>query len=493
MGEEQKNSRHLLVLAATAVTLGLAAALARGWELGVRGEWVWRHNRLPTLLAPALAAGLLLVIVVAVACRPGRWNEMRPAWRVGLLALLVLLALALQWGLLTAAGSPLVSWVAPGWIVASPNATTYFSVSFEVVEVRDWLASYPEHMGALPHHARTHPPGFVLFFLLVRRLCAALTSHPAPVLEAIADGYNRTFGTLFSPADAAAAMVSAALIAFAGALSLIPLYLLARGLVGAEGAVCGVGLMAGMPGLLLLGASPDQLILALAITTLWLCYSAWRRGSVVRAFLAGITVAVGLLFSLSFAVAGAWLLAWVAIGVLGSRDRSAAARRALVGAAIALAGFVLFHLALYLICGYRPLAVAQQAFLAHREITTTASPRTYWKWLLMNPIEAAVFAGLPLVLTALWSARALRREPEWARLRPFLAAWLTVVALLDLSGTVRGEVGRIWLFLFWPVPLTAGTWLAGRERASWLIAALALLQVTQVILMREYLTIYSIL
>src|SRR4029077_14509476 len=30
-------------------------------------------------------------------------------------------------------------------------------------------------------------------------------------------------------------------------------------------------------------------------------------------------------------------------------------------------------------------------------------PRTYWKWLLVNPVEFAVAAGVPLAVLAMWS------------------------------------------------------------------------------------------
>jgi len=493
VSKQHFNSTRWLMLAATAATLLLAVALATGWQVGVSGEWVWRNNTLRTVLWPALVVGILLVVMTGVAGKPGRWTRLQPASRAIMLALFVLLVLALQWTLLTAVASPSLSWVAPGWIIASPNATTYFSASFEVRDARRWLASYPELMSSLPYHARTHPPGFMLFFLLVRRFTAAAIPRPPALLAAIAEGYNQTFGTLFSPADAAAAIIGAAAVALLGALSLLPLYALGRTLVGAKEAILGVALMSGMPGLLLLAASPDQIILLLAVLVLWLCYSAWRRNSPLHAFLAGVAAGVGLFFSLGFAVVGIWLLLWALLGLLGSGDRRMAARRALGAGVIALAGFALFHLVLYLACGYRPIAVAQQAFLAHRDITTSAFPRTYWKWLLMNPLEIAIFAGLPLVLTALWSARSLHAHPTFFRLRPFLIAWLLTLALLDLSGTVRGEVGRIWLFLLWPAPLAAAAWLALSRQRRWILVMLVLLQLAQALVMRTHITIYSIL
>ncbi|UCC67829.1 MAG: hypothetical protein JSV79_12050 [Armatimonadota bacterium] len=493
MPDTTDKSATRLVLVAGAATVGLGVALSGGWEPGIPGEWVWEHNALGAYLLPALVAALLLVPVGAVLCRSERWSRMPALGRGVSLAALVLLVLALQWALLTAVGPPSVSWSAPGWIIASPNATTYFSASLDVRDVKTWIAEYPQHMSKLPHHAQTHPPGFVLLFVLLRRAAAAMAPGEQPVFAALAESYNETFGLGLTPTDAVAAVAGAAIIALAGALSLIPLYLLGRELVGAKGAVCAVGLAAGMPGLLLLGASGDQIILLLAVLTAWLCYSGWRRQSVVGALLAGLTAAVGLFLSLGFAVVAAWLAVWVVLGALRSENPRAAFRRAVISGATALVGFAILYLLLYSLLGYRPLAVAQQAFAAHRDVTTVAVARSYWKWLLMNPLEAAMFTGFPLVIAALWSRPTLSRDAASARLRSFLAAWLIVLVVLNLSGAVRGEVGRIWLFLFWPAALAAGAWLASRPRLAAAAPVLVLLQVSQVFLMRGYLTIYSIL
>ncbi len=493
MAQKPDKSASHLVLAAGAATVALAAALSRGWEPGIPGEWVWDHNPLAAYLIPALIAGLLLVGLVALLCRAERWRRTRPVGRAAWLAALVLVVLALQWTLLTAAGPPSVSWGAPGWIIASPNATTYFAASLGVRDVREWVAAYPEHMAELPYHAQTHPPGFVLLFLIVRKAAAAIVPHPGAVWGEFAAAINLKFAFELTPSDAVAAVGGALVLSLAGALSLIPLYFLGRDLAGENAAVCSTALMAGMPGLLLLGASGDQIILALALLTLWLCYGAWKQGGVVRPVLGGIAAGLGLFFSLGFAVIGAWLVVWLVLGLLRCGDRGSAARRALIGGGAAALGFVVVHLLLWWLLGYRPFAVAQQALAAHRDVTAIAAGRTYWTWVLMNPVEVALFAGLPLVIAAAWSVRAIARDPSLARLRAFLAAGLIVLVLLNLSGTVRGEVGRIWLFLFWPAALAAGAWLSSRPRLAAAAPLLVVLLVVQTLLMRGYLTMYSIL
>lgn len=73
-------------------------------------------------------------------------------------------------------------------------------------------------------------------------------------------------------------------------------------------------------------------------------------------------------------------------------------------------------------------------------------PRTYWKWLLVNPLELCLAAGLPLVLLALTSLRVVWKTPRAAAAGPF---WMSLFtwALLWLTGKNMGEAARLWIFL----------------------------------------------
>jgi len=501
MAQPTNNPSRALLLAAALLTAATCGALAYRVPFGIPGQWVWRQNQLALQLAPAGWAAFALILLVWFVSRPDWWENQRPPARAAMLFLLILVAFGLQVGLLNATGLP---WVTPGAVIASPVATTYYSVALDVRDPVTWIASYADQMRALPYHARTHPPGFVLLFIALRRICEAAFPHPPQILTTIAESY-RVFGIGPTPTDAAAAIAGAFLFALIGALSLWPFYLLARRFMSADAALCAVLLMAAMPALLLFGASSDEVVLTLTILVIYLSYLAYqchserseesRRSSpLILSALAGLglVLAIALFFTLGVLILIAWLALWVIIGVARSADRGAAVRRALASIAAAAVGFLAFYLVLYLALGYHPIAVAREGLFAHRGVTTVEAARSYWAWLIMDPVELIVFAGLPLVAAAFWSWRGIARDPESARLRAFLLAWFIAVVLLDLSGTVRGEVGRIWLFLLWPAALAAGPRLASLPRRSFVISVLIALQVWQAILMRGYLTLYDV-
>ncbi len=485
--ETQGKSSSTLILVAGLATAAFAAALSRGWQPGIPGEWVWRSNKLPAHLLGALAIGLALVLMTAALCRQGVWQRLARAHRALAFLLLIALVVGLQIALLNAVGIP---WVSPGAAIISPAATTYFGVSLGVQSPGDWLAHYHELLPTLPYHAATHPPGFVLFFWGMRKLVALPPVLPSQVLDVLVK-LGDTLGLSITRSDALAAVASALLISLIGALGLIPLYLLARSLAGPHAAICATCLAATMPGLLLLGASPDLIVMTLAIGALYRGCQGYG-GSWLFAIAAGLLIAVGMFLSLAFGLVAVLACLWGAFAIERSPERSAAIRGVLRTAAIASAALAAAYVALYLTTGYRPVAAAIEALSSHRAVTTVEAARTYWKWALMNPVECAIFAGIPAVVAACWAVPSLRRSPN-PGLSSLLAAWLVLFALIDLSGTVRGETGRIWLFLLWPVALSAGAAVSRRRDAGRVTALLVFMQVAQALLMKGYLTIYSIL
>lgn len=127
---------------------------------------------------------------------------------------------------------------------------------------------------------------------------------------------------------------------------------------------------------------------------------------------------------------------------------------AVVGVATGVAGLVAFGLPALL--GHQPLRALLTALSIHRELYT--APRSYTLWLLFNPLDLAIFLGVPVALGGLFAlVRSARRRGSRAGVGPLdrfrwaVFAGLTVLLLL---GVTRGEVGRLWIPLM-PLLLVA--------------------------------------
>jgi hypothetical protein len=172
------------------------------------------------------------------------------------------------------------------------------------------------------------------------------------------------------------------------------------------------------------------------------------------AAVAGLIAAAAMFVSLSalalVALGGIFLLLRATRQVGQSGDSSWSDTRSAAVPLLAFGAGVLAGLGGWYALGVDAAAVFSQGLGAHSSITGRASWRSYEVWVWMNLVEFAVFAGLPLVALAGASVPrivATLRELSSSALPAYLgAAALIGLVMLDLSGTVKGETGRLWLF-----------------------------------------------
>jgi hypothetical protein len=143
------------------------------------------------------------------------------------------------------------------------------------------------------------------------------------------------------------------------------------------------------------------------------------------------------------------------------------------------AAAVSLWLVTWLLWGVPPWAIARVGLQQHYNLVTNL--RRYDWWVIWNLIDLLLFAGWPLMLGFLGSiilaVHAWRRNKVTA-VDILAVCLLFLIILLDISGSARGEVGRIWLFF---IPLltfpAAHFWSASLpgKRHAWIIVALQLL------------------
>jgi hypothetical protein len=474
------------LIAAAAVTLAALAAVVFDFPPGLRGpapyppEWQWerRAEPAPGPWWPALACAAALVGLVAAT---GRATAARREG--GARALLAAGTLA-GFGL----GVALVA-VEPGGALQtfarralSRTITSYLTVA-SADDARDPLAFLRGHADALPRyhkqakHAATHPPGPVLFY---RGLIAIADAAPLAARATLRAARMRE-----EPArpDApglsarAAAVWGPLLIVLAAALTAWPVAALGRALGLDEAGAARAGLLwLLLPGPLLQSPQFDQALgLPVVLAALATAAAARRSGprGIALAAGAGLLGALALFFSYGMAVPLAISCAAALVALAPTWPR--AATLALAAAATAVLAFASTAL-----LGHAPLRAALVALGIHREAYTT--PRSYALWLAFNPVDLFVFFGPPVAVLV---AFAWARRGNGAAQR-FSLATGAGLGLLLLSGTLRGEAGRILIPLMpalllaalAPAPPTArGSALLAALLAAWTLALRALWEV----------------
>ena len=248
------------------------------------------------------------------------------------------------------------------------------------------------------------------------------------------------------------------MLAFAGALACVPLAYAAEALGATPMAASRIGILWCLcPALANFSPYLDQ-ALALPMTcalALLLAATVRSRPLALTAPAAGAMMAAASLVSYG-SVGMLAVTALVVTAAAGNRLGRALAAIAIAGAAAAVL------LALCRAVGFDYVSSAIAALTLHRVQFT--EHRSYSIWLGFNLIDFAVFAGLPVIACGVLSSIAGLARRGWrddTALRALIALFGGLL-LLDATGTVRGEVGRLWLPL---MPMFYLGLLGARERA----------------------------
>jgi hypothetical protein len=150
--------------------------------------------------------------------------------------------------------------------------------------------------------------------------------------------------------------------------------------------------------------------------------------------------------------------------------------------------FVIVSLLPRLFFGYHTWQVWRTSFSQHAGFSTLFS-RSYLPWVLFNPVDYALFTGVPVFLLLI--AATFQDARRWLRGRPrpapALLPWalLLVLTALNFSGKNLGEVGRLWMFLM-PFGALAGAPCLVRldARRGWPAAVVVLLMLAQLVTFR---------
>ena len=391
----------------------------------------------------------------------------------------------------------------------SDVATQYLGTAYEIGDAREFSRTYAQtrqspSSRALAHVA-THPPGATLWFYGARHfvegvpglndnlnsLAVRLTGQDeAPLYGSL----NQLRATASRSADVPAprplprgaigvALFCAILMGLSLVAALPAVYGLAASGPNENGQAEARGLLASALWVL----APSLNLYAFSLDALVACGGAWTLFFASRALTTrkrrwALATGLGLAGTtmLSFGALALGLVLIIA-AVVAKIER----RTFFKIAGFALAAFVLALIAAAMWGGFNPIEVAFKATAAHR--FATLSVRSLWPWIVLNLLIWAVFCGWPLVVCLFGAAMGrkeliirsgTRKEAErtdivWA----FALGTILTLVLLSVSGNVRGEVERLWLFLL--APLSACV-LVGRGKTA---VTLVVLQATQTLVM----------
>lgn len=483
-----------------AVTVGAALTIAacllvffRLLPLGIPGQWQWPYWHPGTTVTPSpltvVIAGLLgalaFMVLRATGRRPlRRWESLAALACVFVLHAALLLALLPQ--VAPQGMPPLPPGVRMGQLVASPGSFAYYGAALNASDAASLLADHEQTMAdpSTPERIRTHPPGPPLVFLGVLWLLDSIPYSATRALEAVLRLGRFTGIALpaavegpltlgLSPHEALGAVVCGYVTALLGALAVIGVFLLANEVGGWRVGFATACVYAVTPSANVFVPAVDPWITGLTALCLWLTVVAARKRSFWVAAAAGAVFWLAL--QISFGAIALLVLCGLTILLLIQPPGDGPGGRFLwprIRLSVALFGvFVGVAVGLCLLAwgltSYNAFHAFRLSRMAHAEITAR---RDYWPWLVMNLLDFLLAFGVCAAVCLIAAARVVfadlaasfGRTATKAGPAVFLVALATLL-LLDVSGTVRGEVARIWQFLIPPLLIAPLAWL---ERAS---------------------------
>jgi methylthioxylose transferase len=429
--------------------------------LGIPGEWEWPRidTALPafiTLFVPLLCALGYFGFVWAGARRIEHCRAReRITWLVGLTAL------GFVWLSVVQEAAPEgYQFSKSAWVLYYRGSSGYYSEArADRRPLGEFLADYERRMkeGDVLHLG-THPPGLIVFFRGLLSLCADRPSLVKAIRATESNSASAAFDEIqkheqlselpLHPAGRATLWLAALLAQGLAAATVVPLFGLLCLEVGRRASWLAVSFWPTVPAVAIFLPKSDAAFAGLAALLLWLSQSGWRSGSIWRCGVAGLTLFLVLNLSLAFLpiamiaalAAGLWF--WWSFAPC---ERAIQIRKrigALGGAAL---GFALSVVALWIAAGIN-LPGVWLVNLENHAGFYAAYPRTWWKWLIANPIELSVAAGVPLVVLAVIGARTRWFSGRLADRGPLMAVTITW-GLLWISGKNMGEAARLWILL----------------------------------------------
>ena len=462
----------ILSVIVTAVVLMLPVV-----PLGVPGEWTWQRNRVlgdfvaaADRILPALIGGAVLYgVAVRGALRIARARLSQTCFAY------LLLILASWFWLDRVQQTAHVEHreTKPYWVLFDPSSAGYFhEAAFRITSTSGFLRGYEDRMkeGEVLH-VGTHPPGLFLLSKACLNVC-----NWSPTLVSLLNGMeddrvrrafrtiesNTRFGPRLKSNELAALHLLSAISSVAVCLTIIPLAVLGRHLFGATTAWRLCCLWPTLPCLAVFLPKSDLLFPLMCTSVLALSVLAtdrWKR--FVLAVPAGMVLWCGMMFSLAHLPVIAVLAAFIAIRAWQTQGATLTRGLCVIGTVILTVCAISILWSSFAGCN---IFNVWQMNLSNHAGFYDQYPRTYWKWLLVNPIELAFSVVLPVfglgVCGAISAGPGIfkpgtsqcRRGPAIALCLAAVATW----AILWLSGKNQGEVARLWCFLTPWLLLAAG-------------------------------------
>lgn len=343
--------------------------------------------------------------------------------------------------------------------IINPDLNGYFTEAIKLKNLVLFISEYQKNVLSFSMHATGHPPGGIIFFWLIEKIVEAI-----PAIKNLSLSLSPKHGDVqliwnsLTIVQRSTAILSALFIPLLSSFNLIPIYYIAKKLYNDKTALRSAVMAIFIPALTLFTPLNDVFLPMFFLWSFYLFISGIQIKNKALLFLSGLIFSLGLFFSLS-------LLPLIVIFIYFFKYRKY------------LYFFIFGMSSFYLILFLFKYNVFTTSYTL---MTGLPKDRSYLSWLFYNLYDFFVFAGIPISLTYLLMFFKKIKDP-------LFVSFSLMLFILNLSGNVRGEVGRIWLPLMYPLILIVNNFLTNIIKVSGVYYLLVLfLQAIQILVLQEF-------
>lgn len=355
--------------------------------------------------------------------------------------------------------------------IIDPGLNGYFSTGIGISNVQDFLKNYNRNVLSFYQHAQGHPPGAVLIFYFLKQFF----SHISLSIPFIPKGDVGTLWKSLSNSEQLTALFSAFFIPFLSSLTIIPLYKLTKLLYGIKPAFISILLYIGVPSIILFTPLNDVFLPLFTVWSLYFLVKGVSESSKLNLFFSGFIFSIGLLFSITFLPL---LLVFALYFLLKKKTKMALGMELNFGVGLLLIPALLY---MFFSLNFIELVTVLKSGLPEL--------RSYKVWLFYNVYDFFVFCSIPLLVLFFSNINkqvTFFRKKLFKKIDVLFISFIFMLFILDLSGSVRGETGRIWLPFVPLVIIPAAHFLTEQKFSNKQILVIFFLQIVQLLVMAEF-------
>lgn len=369
--------------------------------------------------------------------------------------------------------------------IINPELNGYFTAALSIQNIGNFLHDYNDLVLTFVYHAGSHPPGAILFFYGIEqgiRLFSMLIDITNTITSSHAD--VRTIWNGLAPIEKATAMVASLLVPFISSFALVPLYYSADALYGQKIALRASFLYVFIPSLVFFIPINDALLPIFSITAFYLMVRGFAKNNNLLFFLSGAVLFAGVFSNLSLLPLLIFFLVFFLLQMY--QKRLLWTKAFFITGLLFTSGFFLPPLLLFLFFQFN---FVEMSFIIMKHVPHVHT-RSYVLWIFYNLYDFLIFAGIPIAYVFFFAIKdgfvGLKKK-ILDKDNYILVAFVIMLLILNFSGSVRGETGRIWSVYMPFMVLIASIFVTKQMKFSTKLFLLFLfLQVIQILVMQEF-------